>query len=172
VKAELVALGPDHLEACVALDQRCLSGLWTPDQWATELADPARPGLGLLEGDALWALACGWLIVDELHITAVAVDPRRRRLGLGRQMLETLLLQGRALGAERATLEVASSNRAARGLYAALGFREAGIRRGYYRNGDDALIQWRTLSGQERSGTTPPHRDAEPPPEQAPEECG
>jgi ribosomal-protein-alanine N-acetyltransferase len=90
-------------------------------------------------------MASGWLVVDELHITVVAVDPLQRRQGLGRQVLQALLSQGQGLGAERATLEVATSNTAAVALYRALGFRDAGIRRGYYRNGDDALIHWLRL---------------------------
>lgn len=128
------------------LDQRCLGGLWSASQWTTELAEPQRPGVGLWERDTLVAVACGWLILEELHITLVAVDPLRRRKGLGRQVLEALLKEGRSRGAERATLEVASSNAAARALYARAGFAEAGCRRGYYRNGDDALIQWLKLS--------------------------
>jgi ribosomal-protein-alanine N-acetyltransferase len=44
-------------------------------------------------------------------------------------------------------LEVAAGNPAARALYAATGFRTAGVRRGYYRNGDDALIEWLNLAG-------------------------
>lgn len=155
--AELAALGPGQIEACLALDRRSLGGLWSTSQWQAELADPARPVLGLLQGEQLWALASGWLILDELHITAVAVDPRRRRRGLGRRVLEGLLEEGRQRGAERATLEVASGNDAARGLYRALGFREAGIRRGYYRNGEDALIEWLDL------------RSRQPPPAQGPE---
>jgi ribosomal-protein-alanine N-acetyltransferase len=84
--------------------------------------------------------------VDELHITAVAVHPAHRRRGLGRRVLEGLLLFGRDAGAERATLEVSLGNRAARALYASLGFQETAVRRAYYRNGDDALIEWKNLS--------------------------
>lgn len=147
VGAEPAVLGPGQLQACLALDRRSLGGLWSASQWQVELADPSRPVIGLLRGDQLGALASGWLILDELHITAVAVDPRLRRLGLGRRVLEGLLQEGRQRGADRATLEVASGNGAARGLYRAVGFREAGIRRGYYRNGDDALIEWLDLKG-------------------------
>ena len=139
-------LGPEHLELCLALDQRCLGGLWSAAQWSTELAEPQRPGVGLWHGRSLVAMACGWLILEELHITLVAVDPLRRRRGLGRQVLAALLAEGRSRGAERATLEVASSNAAAQALYARAGFQEAGRRRGYYRNGDDALIEWLKLS--------------------------
>jgi ribosomal-protein-alanine N-acetyltransferase len=139
-------LGPEHLAACLALDQACFAGLWSEAQWLQELEDPRRPGMGLFLEETLLALASGWLVVDELHITAVAVAPAWRRRGLGRRALAALLEQGRQLGAARATLEVAAGNPAARALYAAAGFREAGIRHGYYRNGEDALIQWRNLT--------------------------
>ena len=138
----LRALMPADREACLALDAAALGGLWTAGQWDTELAAPGRPGVGLWEGEALVAMASGWLILEELHITLVAVDPRCRRRGLGRRVLEALLDQARAAGAQHATLEVAAPNDAARALYGGAGFREAGVRRGYYRNGDDALIQW------------------------------
>lgn len=143
--ARLEPLNPHHLQPCLALDQRCLGGLWTPSQWRIELGDARRPGLGAWHQGALLAMACGWLIVDELHITLVAVDPSQRGQGLGGRVLEALLNEGRCCGAERATLEVASTNAAALRLYARAGFREAGRRRGYYRNGDDALIQWLRL---------------------------
>jgi ribosomal-protein-alanine N-acetyltransferase len=64
---------------------------------------------------------------------------------LARQLLEALLLLGREAGAERATLEVAHTNAAAQALYAGLGFKAIAVRRGYYRNGDDALVHWTKL---------------------------
>jgi len=136
---------PDHLDAVVALDQLALGGFWSAPQWQTELADPRRPGVGLWQGHQLQAMACGWLVVDELHITLVAVDPSRRRQGLGRQVLTALLQRAQAAGAHHATLEVAAANTAALALYGHLGFATAGVRRAYYRNGDDALIQWLRL---------------------------
>lgn len=138
-------LGPDQLQDCLALDQRALGGLWTSTQWATELADPQRPGLGLWRGDQLVAMACGWLVLDELQVTLLAVAPEQRRRGLGRHLLRALLREGWQRGARRSTLEVASSNAAAIGLYRSLGFRDGGLRRGYYRDGGDALIQWANL---------------------------
>ncbi|MGB7565885.1 MAG: GNAT family N-acetyltransferase [Prochlorococcaceae cyanobacterium] len=138
-------LGETHLQACRALDQSALGGFWSEGQWAAELVDPRRPCLGLWQQNDLVAAACGWLIVDELHITLVAVDPAYRRRGLGRLVLEALLGRAEALGAERATLEVAADNAAAVGLYRALGFETAGRRCRYYRDGRDALIQWRQL---------------------------
>jgi ribosomal-protein-alanine N-acetyltransferase len=102
--------------------------------------------VGLRQQGELLALACGWLVLDELHITAVAVAPARRRQGLGRQVLALLLKRGQGLGAIRATLEVGRANVEARALYGWFGFQEAGVRRAYYRNGEDALIQWLNLA--------------------------
>jgi ribosomal-protein-alanine N-acetyltransferase len=135
----------------LSLDGAALGGFWSDSQWRSELEGSGRLCLGIDAADpgapaSLVAVACGWLVVDELHITLVAVDPHWRRQGLGRRVLDQLLATGHRRGAGRATLEVACGNAPARGLYGSLGFTEAGVRRGYYRNGDDALIQWTKLS--------------------------
>jgi ribosomal-protein-alanine N-acetyltransferase len=132
--------------ACLALDRAVLGGLWSLEQWQRELEEEERPCVGLRRGEALLAMACGWLVLDELHITLVAVAAAHRHRGLGRRVLLELLAISSRRGAERATLEVAAGNGPGRALYAALGFRTAGIRHGYYRNGEDALIQWINLS--------------------------
>ncbi|MFO7628053.1 MAG: GNAT family N-acetyltransferase [Prochlorococcaceae cyanobacterium] len=140
-------LGPEHLEACLALDADCLGGLWSRSQWQRELIEPDRLGQGLFTAAGeLAALACGWLVLDELQITVVGVRRAWQRQGLGRRVLAALLAEGRRRGAGRATLEVAAANSAGQALYASAGFRTAGRRRGYYRNGDEALIQWLQLT--------------------------
>ena len=80
---------------------------------------------------------------DEAEILTFGVLPERRRLGLGRALLDALLAEAgrRRLGA--IVLEVAADNEAARRLYAAFGFVQAGRRPRYYRRADtvaDALI--------------------------------
>ena len=150
--SEAAQLGPQDLEACLALDADALGGLWSRRQWQRELEEPGRAVIGLRHQGQLAAVACGWLVADELHITLVAVTPQQRRRGLGRRVLEALLVRGHRRGATRATLEVAVPNTAGRALYAACGFREAGVRRGYYRNGEDALIQWADLGADKRFG--------------------
>lgn len=147
-----VELSAAHLQACLALDRASLGGLWSEAQWRRELEEPRRPGVGLFLSRELLALATGWLVLEELHITAVAVAPAWRRRGLGRRVLSALLRRSRELGAERATLEVAAANQPAQQLYAALGFRQAGIRHRYYGNGDAALIQWKNLCPQAGTG--------------------
>lgn len=140
-----ILLDPSWLKACLVLDHAALGGFWNADQWQAELADDRRICLGLVDGPDLLGVACGWLVVDELHITVLAVDPRHRRQGLGQRLLLQLLQRARQHGAEHATLEVAADNQAAISLYACCGFRSAGCRKAYYRDGRDALIQWRRL---------------------------
>ena len=135
-------LDSSWLEDCLRLDRSALNGLWTAEQWRRELEEPRRLCLGLAANGSLLGLACGWLVADELHITAIAIDPAARRRGHGGRLLAALLQRALQEGAAHATLEVASDNAAAVALYARSGFRTAGTRSRYYSNGRDALIQW------------------------------
>ena len=137
------------MAACLGLDERALNGFWSDQQWRRELEDPRRLCLGLVKNQRLLGVACGWLVVDELHITVVAVDPDERQRGHGRCLLLALLQRARQDGAAHATLEVSDDNIAALALYNRAGFRTAGRREGYYRDGSDALIQWCRLTPEE-----------------------
>lgn len=82
-----------------------------------------------------------WLILDEAHISTLAVDPADRGLGLGEWMLVIVVETAKLRGADELTLEVRVSNKVAQQLYRKYGFRQVGLRRAYYRdNGEDALI--------------------------------
>lgn len=84
---------------------------------------------------------CLWLIADEVHITNLAVHPDHRHRGVGRYLLGTLLGHYRGQGATRAALEVRPGNVQARRLYESFGFRQVGLRKGYYFDtGEDALL--------------------------------
>ncbi len=93
------------------------------------------------------ALVCAYGIMQvgagESHILNLCVRPGGRGQGLGRALLAHLLEVAKEHRAGTALLEVRPTNRAALGLYEAMGFNEVGVRRGYYpgRNGrEDALI--------------------------------
>lgn len=84
---------------------------------------------------------CFWLIVEETHITNIAVDPEHRRKGIGERMLQKITEDARAGGIKTITLEVRVSNMAAQRMYSKLGFLPGGMRKGYYSdNREDALI--------------------------------
>jgi [ribosomal protein S18]-alanine N-acetyltransferase len=85
----------------------------------------------------------GWIIVDELHINAVAVSPQWRRRGAASAMLRHVLRDAARCGVSRATLEVRASNDAALRLYSRFGFEVGGRRPEYYANPpEDALVLW------------------------------
>ena len=85
-----------------------------------------------------------WKIVDEGHITNVAVSPDYRRRHIARAMLEALIARCGQNGITSYTLEVRVGNEPAIKLYEGLGFTAAGLRKGYYEdNGEDALIMWK-----------------------------
>jgi ribosomal-protein-alanine N-acetyltransferase len=105
-------------------------------------------------GDGIVGLGCYWAILDEAHITLLAIAPPYRGQGLGRRLLLHLLTSARQRGLARATLEVRATNQLALKLYQSLGFRTAGRRRKYYSDGEDALILWQSGLQSVAMGTT------------------
>jgi len=119
------------------------------DAWsAAALADlMAAPGAFALVAEEC-VNPCGFVLVraagDEAEILTLAVAPEARGRGLGRALVRAAAEAAAELGAKALFLEVAVDNQAALGLYAALGFTEAGRRKAYYgrRGGPptDALV--------------------------------
>src|SRR5690348_1603473 len=106
---------------------------------------PSRPTVTVPSSDlaAIIGFAGLWLMVDEAHITTIAMHPNYRRLGLGEFLLVSLIDIAYDIGAKWVTLEVRVSNSTAQNLYRKYGFREAGQRHRYYSdNQEDALIMW------------------------------
>lgn len=92
---------------------------------------------------------CTWILFGELKINNIAIKKEYRRLGFGKDLMEYILDFGFRRGCDCATLEVRGSNGAAIHLYKKLGFKIAGMRRGYYsNNGEDAYLM--TLDMNER----------------------
>lgn len=84
-----------------------------------------------------------WLMVDEAHVTTIAVHPKYRGEGLGELLLLEMIDTALAIGARWLTLEVRKSNQVAQALYEKYTFKEMGIRRRYYSDdGEDALVMW------------------------------
>jgi [ribosomal protein S18]-alanine N-acetyltransferase len=105
---------------------------------------PARPNPSASAPlSAIIGFAGLWLMVDEAHVTTIALHPRYRGRGLGELMLSSLIQIAYNISARVVTLEVRVSNHVAQNLYRKYGFQEAGVRRRYYSdNNEDALIMW------------------------------
>lgn len=84
-----------------------------------------------------------WIIVDEGHVTNIAVHPDFRRKGIGTLLMDKLMFISKNENLIGLTLEVRKSNLSAQNLYKQFGFIEEGVRKNYYSdNGEDAIIMW------------------------------
>ena len=77
---------------------------------------------------------------DETEVLSIAIGPNARRRGLASGLLEQACHRAASMGSVRIFLEVAAANLPARNLYGKYGFREVGLRKAYYEDGDDALV--------------------------------
>lgn len=118
---------------------------WTKAEFADLLSSPLC--FALTEDGGL---LLGRVVAGEAELLTIAVAQALRRNGLGRRLMQGFLDEAVARGADSAFLEVAASNLAAQALYRAMGFAEAGRRRGYYHSpaggAEDALILVRSLT--------------------------
>lgn len=134
-----------HLRQVLAIEQQVYPRPWTPGVFQAELAQ-TRAGHRYYVVASLEHRVAGYggiMITDDgAHVTNIAVDPRRQRRGLGRELLRHLMTRAIAEGCDAMTLEVRVTNTAAQALYRAFGFAPAGIRHRYYENTDDALVMW------------------------------
>ena len=95
----------------------------------------------------LAGFAVATVVADQAELESIAVDPQRRRLGVGRALSEAVRIWAREAGVRQILLEVRSANAGARALYGRLGFQETGLRRGYYSDpSDDAVLMSVSLS--------------------------
>ena len=114
---------------------------WSRDAFASEMKNVAARYLVAEMDGAIIGYAGAWIIIDESHITNIAVLREHRGQGIGRLLTQGLMQYLSNLGAAYATLEVRKSNAVAQSLYVSLGFIKLGVRKRYYEdNGEDALI--------------------------------
>jgi [ribosomal protein S18]-alanine N-acetyltransferase len=99
----------------------------------------------LRRGGIVGAFCNYWLVVDEIHLLSLATDPAYQGRGMARRLLEHLIDLGAGDGRRCITLEVRRSNERALDLYRRSGFEEVGTRRGYYADGEDAIVMLRHL---------------------------
>lgn len=132
------------LEELEELERLCFLRPWTRESLSQELGDQNQRVVvkALLDGQVV-GYAALWIIVDEGHITRIAVHPQHRRKGVGKELVRALMQHGTEGGCVGFTLEVREGNRAARAMYESLGFRAQGKRPGYYEEErEDGIIMW------------------------------
>ena len=96
---------------------------------------------GLFPQDYIIGFVGLWIMVDEAHITAIAVRNEHRRQGLGELLLIAAIDLAMNLKTSNITLEVRASNLVAQNLYEKYGMAKVGSRRAYYLdNREDAVL--------------------------------
>jgi ribosomal-protein-alanine N-acetyltransferase len=138
---------PADLDRVVAIEDSLYTHPWTRGNFADSLH----------AGYSCWTLERAGVVVgygvltaalDEAHLLNLSIAREVQRRGLGRMLLAHFMAVARAGGARSIYLEVRPSNLIARDLYRRDGFREIGIRRGYYpalTGREDAIVMGRRL---------------------------
>ena len=117
------------------MERRCFTDPWSDDAIESTLADESVSSVGAFAADGtLIGFGMVYVAADEADIANIAVDPDRRRAGIGRELLRTLVSLAAARGADTVYLEVRMSNAPAVALYASAGFKLLGVRKNYYRS--------------------------------------
>jgi len=141
----------DDLPAVLDIERRSFAQPWSRAFFEKELATPfARLVVAVEEAlprPQVIGYTCRWRVTDEVHLLNVAVHPERRGLGYGRELVSAVVGEAEAARVRVIFLEVRAGNVVARRLYRLVGFKDLGVRRGYYGPGQDAIVMELRLGG-------------------------
>lgn len=132
------------IEDVLKVEYASFTAPWSRQAFINELTSNRFAVYILIEEAEQVVGYCGvWVIVDEAHITNIAILPEFRGKKLGEALLSKVMEVTTKMGAVKMTLEVRASNHVAQSLYRKLGFKDGAVRRGYYTdNQEDALVMW------------------------------
>lgn len=137
----LQAMTLADLPAIMAIEQYAYATPWPEASYRHELEHGMRSFFDLLTYRRQAIGYSGiWYFVEEVHLGTLVVHPALQRQGLGELLLLNVIQRAIALNTKTVTLEVRPTNVAAQQLYLKYGFEEAGYRKNYYRDREDAII--------------------------------
>ena len=141
---QIVPMTEADVDAVVAIESAASSKPWTAGVFVDELTQTATRSYEVARIDDIVVGFCGLLVVlDEGHITNIAVATRARRAKVASRLMLSAFDEAARRRVRAITLEVRASNAAAQRLYHQFGFVPAGVRRRYYDdNGEDAIVMW------------------------------
>jgi [ribosomal protein S18]-alanine N-acetyltransferase len=114
---------------------------WSLQSVTDEVTEPSRCAVVACDGEGtVIGYAVAMQVGDVVDLHRIAVEPAHRRTSVGRVLLAEVKRASRQRGAERMLLEVSDANGVGLGFYASAGFVQIDRRRGYYRDGSDALV--------------------------------
>ncbi len=135
----------EDLDKVMEVEKASFLTPWSRQAFVRELTENAFAVyvVGRL-GSKVVGYAGMWLIINEAHVTNIAVHPSYRRRHFGERLLQELIDRAKRNNCDRMTLEVRTGNLGAQAMYRRFGFVEQGLRRRYYTDtGEDAIIMWK-----------------------------
>ncbi len=124
----------------------CFEDPWSKKSLMDEIKNPLARYLVAELNSVIVGYVGVWFIVDEGHITNVAVHSDYRGQKIGDKLVSEMVKLCKSEGLVSMTLEVRRSNTVAQNLYRKYGFKMAGVRKEYYSNREDAIIMWNDLA--------------------------
>lgn len=137
------------LAVMVRIEGDCYPRPWSQQQFIQELENPVATLLVCEIKNQIVGYICYWLISGEMEILNLATAPELRRKGVAVRLMMQAFSRCRSETLTSAWLEVRAANQAAITLYQRSGFRQSGIRKAYYRDGEDAIVMVKTFDDQE-----------------------
>lgn len=134
------------IDGVFEVEKNCFEHHWSKDALRKELTNNIAKYLVAKVDDKVVGYVGVWMILDEGHITNVAVHSDYRGQKIGDKLVESLVNMCRENNISSMTLEVRVSNIVAQNLYKKYGFKIGGIRKEYYSdNKEDAIIMWNSI---------------------------
>lgn len=139
----------EHLRQMAEIEKEAFDMPWTENMFIPEVNSPDATYVVGTRGDEVICYGGFHSVLDEAHITNIAVKSSERGKGIGKFLMATLIGKAREKGAKYITLEVKTTNKVAISMYEDFGFKVAGVRKKYYNNLFDAYVMW--LDTEERA---------------------
>lgn len=132
-----------HIPQILPIEAVANSAPWSEQAFRNELGERSGTFLVAIVDGSVVGYGGIWMVIDEAHVTTVAVAESHQRQGIGRRLMIELLHRAKAAGMTCSTLEVRAGNEGAIRLYEQLGYVIAARRKGYYPdNREDAIVMW------------------------------
>jgi ribosomal-protein-alanine N-acetyltransferase len=136
----------NDIDGVFEVEKNCFKDYWSKDAFLKELKNDVSKYLVAKIDEKVVGYVGIWLILDEGHITNVAVHSDYRGKKIGDELIKSLIEVCKENEIKSMTLEVRVSNIVAQNLYKKYGFKLAGIRKEYYSdNKEDAMIMWKVV---------------------------
>lgn len=143
---EIRGMQTEDLDQISEIEKECFSLPWSRSSYESELNNELAYYQCAVKNNIILGYMGMWRIIDECHITNVAVLPEYRNMGVASMLINKMIDICKCSEIKNMTLEVRKSNQAAINLYEKFGFISVGVRPKYYMKPmEDAIIMWKKI---------------------------